>query len=496
MAHLSIVSPVYRAEACVSELCRRAVAAAELITDDFEILLVDDRSPDGSWAAIQKEVLRDNRIRGIRLSRNFGQHRAITAGLDHVDGDWVVVMDCDLQDPPEVIPLLYKKACSGFEIVIAEFTERQESRIRQVLSRTFWLTLSWFAGTPFDYRLGNFRIMSRTVVENFCQYREQLRLLGGITNLMGFTTSTVVVQRQERFAGRSSYGARKLLKSALDMAVAYSDKPLRASVIGGVVLAAISLVLGVLALTLRLAGVVEVPGWAGIMVTVFLLSGVIIMNLGVLGVYIGRVFDETKRRPLYVVESRADNACRLLTPSEINPGVSRVIWITGLSGAGKTTLAHEVTKLLARRGNSPVLLDGDDLREVLGAVTPSEEYHGRDARLKMALQYSRLCRLLADQNLTVVISTISMFHEVHAWNRANLPNYFEVYLKIPAEELRRRDPKRIYQRFSAGEITHVAGLDLPVDEPREPHLLIEFTPNMTPQANASRIIHALEGELQ
>ena len=144
---------------------------------------------------------------------------------------------------------------------------------------------------------------------------------------------------------------------------------------------------------------------------------------------------------------------------------SRVIWITGLSGAGKTTLAREVTRSLRTIGHSVVMLDGDELRDVFGVVTPSEQNHSRDSRLALAMRYSRLCRVIADQGFTVVIATISLFNEVHMWNRANLPGYFEVYLKVPLEELRLRDPKNIYRRFDAGELENVAGLDLPIDGP-------------------------------
>ena len=153
---------------------------------------------------------------------------------------------------------------------------------------------------------------------------------------------------------------------------------------------------------------------------------------------------------------------------------SKVIWITGLSGAGKSTLARQVVSRLGSVGESVVMLDGDDLREVFGATDTIAQNHGRDGRLALAMQYARLCQMLANQGLTVVISTISLFSEVHAWNRANLPGYFEVYLKVPVDELRRRDPKGIYRRFDAGELNNVAGLDLPIDEPKKANWVVEF----------------------
>ena len=169
-------------------------------------------------------------------------------------------------------------------------------------------------------------------------------------------------------------------------------------------------------------------------------------------------------------------------------GISgRVIWITGLSGAGKSTLAHEVVAKLRESGEAVVMLDGDELREVFGAVAANANNHGREGRLALAMQYAHLCRIVAAQGLTVVIATISLFREVHTWNRSNLPGYFEVYLNVPVEELRRRDPKGIYRRFDAGELTHVAGLDLLIDEPEAADWIVEFEPERTVTALAAEL---------
>jgi adenylylsulfate kinase len=166
----------------------------------------------------------------------------------------------------------------------------------------------------------------------------------------------------------------------------------------------------------------------------------------------------------------------------------QVIWITGLSGAGKSTTAREIINRLREQGRPVVMLDGDELRDVFGARAASEANHGRDGRLALALQYARLCRVVASQGFTVVIATISLFREVYAWNRAHLPGYFEVYLKVPVEELRRRDPKDIYRRFDAGEIDNVAGLDLAIDEPEEADCVLEFSPNRSASLSAEELI--------
>ena len=493
MSYISIVSPVYRAESCVAELCRRLKAVIAPITEDFEIILVEDRSPDNSWTAIQNEARKDSRVRGIRLAKNFGQHRAITAGLDIASGDWVVVMDCDLQDPPEEIPQLYAMALEGYEIVVAQFEDRAESTLRQKASQTFWAGLSWLAGIPFDHRIGNFRIMSRRVVKNFRSYREQLRLLGGITALMGFTTATLPLKRDERFAGETSYTFKKLLSIAIDIAMAYSDKPLKLSVIAGLVISGLAIFIGIVIFVLGFTGQINVPGWASVVVSLYLIGGLIIANLGIIGYYIGKTFDETKRRPLYVIENTTFDV-PVVETAPTRQVLSRVLWITGLSGAGKSTLAHEVVGRLRAEGQTVVMLDGDELREVFGAVAASAQNHGRERRLALAMQYAHLCRVIAAQGLTVVIATISLFREVHAWNRANLPGYFEVYLKVPEEELRRRDPKGIYRRFDAGELTHVAGLDLPVDEPEAADWVVEFDPDRPVAVLAEDLFNRLREE--
>lgn len=174
----------------------------------------------------------------------------------------------------------------------------------------------------------------------------------------------------------------------------------------------------------------------------------------------------------------------------------RVIWITGLSGAGKTTLARALNERLKQDTQAVVLLDGDELREVFGATAANADNHGREGRLALAMQYAHLCRILAAQGLTVVIATISLFQAVHRWNRRHLPSYTEVYLKVPLDELRRRDPKGIYQRFDAGELTQVAGLDLDIEEPENPDLHIEFSPHQSVEVLVNKLIQYLTNQKQ
>jgi adenylylsulfate kinase len=167
---------------------------------------------------------------------------------------------------------------------------------------------------------------------------------------------------------------------------------------------------------------------------------------------------------------------------------TRVLWVTGLSGAGKSTLAREVVSLWRAQGEPVFLLDGDEIREVLDADAGTGENHDREARLALARKYSMLSRVLSAQGITVVVATISLFREVHEWNRKHLPNYFEIYLRVSLEELQRRDPKGIYQKFKNGEIQNVAGLDLPIDEPVRPDLIIEWDAKRSVQSLASQIL--------
>ena len=172
--------------------------------------------------------------------------------------------------------------------------------------------------------------------------------------------------------------------------------------------------------------------------------------------------------------------------------MSQVVWITGLSGTGKTTLAQAIVKHLRDNGQHVIFLDGDELRDILNRPLKNIQSHDRESRLALAMQYAQLCRMLAMQGVIVVIATISLFKEIHSWNRKNLPGYFEVYIKVPLEELRRRDPKSIYQRFNSGEIKNVAGLDLKIDEPLNAHLIIDHAQKNSLQKSVIQLFNLLQ----
>jgi dolichol-phosphate mannosyltransferase len=305
---ISVVIPVYRAEKMLDELYRRLRAAIETVTPHFEIVLVEDCGPDRSWDVIERLAAADPRVVGLQFSRNFGQHYGITAGLDVCQGNWVVVMDCDLQDAPEEIPRLYAKAQEGYDVVLALRGERQDPLLKRFTSWLFYRLFSYLADIDFDGDSGNFRIMSRKVVHNFTKMREQLRFFGGHVQWMGFPTTGVRVQHAERLEGTSSYTFAKLFKLASDTIIAYSDKPLRMAARLGLTMAGVSFLFGTYILGRALLQGSSVPGWSSLIVSLYFIGGLIIGILGIIGVYLGKAFDEAKKRPLYIVRRMTANA--------------------------------------------------------------------------------------------------------------------------------------------------------------------------------------------
>jgi len=305
---ISVVIPVYKAEKILDELCRRLTRSLELITSNFEIILVEDCGGDNSWNVIELLSENDPRIIGLQFSRNFGQHCGITAGLDQCKGDWVVVMDCDLQDRPEEIPRLYAKAKEGFDVVLALRGLRQDTLRKRLMSKLFYRVFSYLADIEFDGDSGNFRIMSRQVVTNFNRMREQLRFFGGHVQWMGFPTTGIEVEHQERFAGVSTYTFAKLWKLAADNIIGYSDKPLRMAARLGLMMAVVSFGFGSFILGRSLLHNSPIPGWSSLIVSLYFIGGLIIGILGIIGIYLGKAFDESKKRPLYIVRRLTSNA--------------------------------------------------------------------------------------------------------------------------------------------------------------------------------------------
>lgn len=299
--HISVVIPVYKAEDCLGELYRRLTASLETITPDFEIILVEDCGGDRSWPLVVDLAKQDVRVKGIQFSRNFGQHYGITAGLDHCDGDWVVVIDCDLQDRPEEIPRLYAKAQEGYDVVLARRGRRNDPVAKRFTSWLFYKVFSYLADMDYDGETGNFRIVSRKVVNSLRGMRERLRFFGGLVSWMGFPTASIDVQHDERFSGQTSYTLRKLWKLASETIIAYSDKPLRLAIQFGFIVSVLAFSYGGYIVYRAIVHDVSIMGWSSLIVSLYLLGGIIISILGILGIYLGKAFDEIKRRPLYII---------------------------------------------------------------------------------------------------------------------------------------------------------------------------------------------------
>ena len=274
----------------------------ESITPDFEIILVEDCGGDRSWEIIEKLAKTDGRVKGIQFSRNFGQHYGISAGVDQCDGDWLVVMDCDLQDRPEEIPRLYAKAQEGYDVVLARRGKRKDTLLKRLTSWFYYKVFNYFAGTNYDGQVGNFRIVSRKVVDNFRLFRETLRFFGGIIDWMGFPTASIDIIHDERFEGKSTYSYRKLFKLAGEIIIAYSDKPLRLSIKLGFAMSFLSFLYGGYILFRALFFGSPVMGWSSMIVSLYFIGGIIIANLGIVGIYLGKTFAEAKKRPLYVIK--------------------------------------------------------------------------------------------------------------------------------------------------------------------------------------------------
>ena len=301
MSHISVIIPVFREELLLLELRDRLRSALSSITEDFEVILVDDGSVDGSWNVIHDISEEDSRIKAIRFTRNFGQHYAITAGLDACDGDWVVVMDGDLQDRPEVIPELYAKVQEGYDVVFVARQNRPESRLYQLAQRTFYAIFRYLAATEYNPEYGNFSIMSRAVVKHFRSLHENLRFYGAIVHWLGFRHASIQAEHGTRYAGTSVYTLGSRIRLAATIIVAYSDKPLRLSIGLGLVMATLSFLYGGYIVLRAIFGDLAVQGWASLIVSIYLVGGILMVVLGIIGIYIGKMYNEMKRRPLYVV---------------------------------------------------------------------------------------------------------------------------------------------------------------------------------------------------
>lgn len=300
---LSVVVPVYKCGDCLDELINRIESISRQINLELELLLVDDRSPDGAWSTIVEIAASKKSVRGIRLSRNFGQHYAITAGIQESRGDYVIVMDCDLQDPPELIEQMVALAEHGAEIVLARRIEREHSLFRRISARIYFWLLSFLSGRKIDGSFGNFSLMSRKVADEFLRFRERDRHFMFIVGWLGFEPSVIDYAHRERHSGSSSYSISGLVRHAVGGLFFQTTRLLRMIAYIGIALN-ISGFVAAIWVVLRAVGGETQSGWASLIVAIFISTGAVLLSIGVIGVYIEKLFDEMKQRPLFVVAER------------------------------------------------------------------------------------------------------------------------------------------------------------------------------------------------
>jgi polyisoprenyl-phosphate glycosyltransferase len=304
--YISIVSPVYQAEGIVDELVKRIREEVTRITEDYEIVLVEDGSPDQSWEKIEENCKADKRVKGSKLSRNFGQHYALSAGLKESSGEYVVVMDCDLQDNPKYIPTLVDKAKEGFDIVYTVKKIRKHGVIKNLFASFFHKIFNWLIN---DKRLssyeqvGAFSLLSRKAVDAFCEYNEYHRAFLQIIRWLGFSNARISVEHDERFRGKTSYSVTKSISLALDGIVSHSDKLLHISIYIGFVFSLLGFIL-IVNIVLKSIGSGFQPGWASTIVLIIFCTGLVLISLGITGIYIGKIFVQAKRRPLYLIDKK------------------------------------------------------------------------------------------------------------------------------------------------------------------------------------------------
>lgn len=301
---ISVVSPVYCCGDCLRELCTRIAAALVPLGIDYEIILVDDASPDQAWPTMRELCEGDARVKALALSRNFGQHYAIAAGLEHASGEWIVVLDCDLQDRPEEIPRLYAKALEGHDIVFAEREARQDGWFKRSTSRAFIALLNYLTAAGYDYRTANFGIYRRTVIDAVRSMGDQSRFFPVLVRWTGFRSTSIPVRHDARAEGGSSYSLRKLIRLGLDIILASSDKPLRLVAALGLVVSIVAVGMTVFSLFRYLHGDIAVAGYTSLIASMWLLAGVILFCMGIIGLYVGRVFESVKLRPVFIVRDR------------------------------------------------------------------------------------------------------------------------------------------------------------------------------------------------
>lgn len=298
---LSVVSPVYRGEKMLSELVERIHKAISPLTDDYEIVLVNDSSPDNSWERISEICAVDKKVKGINLSHNFGQPYAITAGLTYAKGNYVAVIDCDLQNKPEDLPALYQKALEGYDVVSARRVVREDTFMKRMSSAIFHRVYDFLSGFDTDKAVAEFGVYSRKIVDVYCSIPEYSRSFVELIHTLGFRKTTVDVLHDHRLEGKSSYNLYRLLKLSYDSIISNSNRPLHLAVALGLMMSILSFLMAIYNIFAKFLGLNEVEGYTSTIFSIWFVGGLLLLMMGVLGLYIGKIFDQVKGRPVFIV---------------------------------------------------------------------------------------------------------------------------------------------------------------------------------------------------
>ena len=301
---ISVVIPVYNCCQSINELYNRLTDSLITIVDKYEIIFIDDGSECESWALIQSIANVDPSVVGLKFSRNYGQHAAINAGLSESSGEWVVVMDCDLQDQPEEIINLYRALEKGVDAVFAQRVNRKDSFVKKVTSVAFYRLLSYLTDTKLDPLVANFGIYNRKVIDAILAMKESHKYFPVMVRWVGFTTISIPVVHDDRKTGVTTYTYRSLIRLAVDIILAFSTKPLRLIVKLGFLISFFSALYALFIVADALISGTSVVGWSSIMASIWFNSGILIAFVGVVGLYVGKTFDQVKSRPTYIVEDR------------------------------------------------------------------------------------------------------------------------------------------------------------------------------------------------
>ena len=301
MPKLSVVIPLYKCSNSIRRLTSRLKLTLEELNLAFELIYINDASPMNDWNIVESECKKDKRVKGINLSRNFGQHYAIAAGLEHAKGEWIVVIDGDLQDQPEEIINLYNKVMEGFDIVFAKRAQRQDGFIRRIGSKYFYKTLAYLTGTEQNAEIANFGIYHKKVVEAILNMNDYTRYFPTMVKWVGFKSTAIEVKHALSESHESGYTFAALLNLGISTILSFSDKPLRLTLKLGIGISGVSFLFALFTLYKSLTHQISVSGYSSLIISIWFLSGIIITLIGMVGLYVGRIFDQVKNRPTYIV---------------------------------------------------------------------------------------------------------------------------------------------------------------------------------------------------